>query len=93
MGFFGEVIDAENSFQTEVPNGYMLTVTSACLDPSVATGKGKLTVLKVITANTEGNIILCVLNGEKGLYQAPLSAEFGPEDSPITFYIEGIVLL
>lgn len=89
MGFFGEIIDAEDAFETDVPDGYTLTIRQACMDPNSADSKGKATVLKVQTANEDRPIILCIFNVNKGFYQSSLAHEFGPEDSPITFTVEG----
>jgi FKBP-type peptidyl-prolyl cis-trans isomerase len=83
MGFFGEIVD-NDEMELDVPVGYNLHISKACID---ADDKANHTVLYVRTGNDERNFVICHLN--KNILQSDLSLDFREEDNPITLWTKG----
>jgi FKBP-type peptidyl-prolyl cis-trans isomerase len=79
---------SENSgVSIPVPEGHQLQITQVCLDLDTET-TGPV-ILRAKSTNDEQEFNVCILHAKSHHYHAQLNLEFGPEDSPVEFSVDG----
>mmetsp|Transcript_22483 Transcript_22483/g.32824 ORF Transcript_22483/g.32824 Transcript_22483/m.32824 type:complete len:333 (+) Transcript_22483:38-1036(+) len=84
MGFFAECITS-TPVEIIVPDAYTLKILQVCLPPET---KKSTSTLYVQPVNEEKGYALCCVNSTS-MPHCALQHEFGPEDSPVTFWVTG----